>query len=101
MIKKIATILALTVSMAANAGFISGNNLHSMLAGDDGKIAASVGYIAGIFDMTDHCAPKSVTLSQVVDMTRDMLNESPQIRNYDANILIGTMLIKNWPCKKI
>jgi len=95
------TALALTASLTANAGFVSGNQLHDMLSGDEQKIAASVGYIAGVFDMTDHCAPKSVTLTQVVDMTRDMLNASPQIRNYDANILIGALLVKNWPCKKI
>jgi len=94
------TALALAASLTANAGFVSGNDLHSILYEIGDKQSAGIGYIAGIFDASDHCAPKTVTLDQVVDMVKEMLRVNPEIRNLDASLLVGSMLIKTWPCKK-
>lgn len=98
--KTIITIVALVASMAANAALVTGNDLHSILYEPGDKQSAGIGYIAGIFDAADHCAPKTVTLDQVVDMVKEMLKANPEIRNMDASLLVGAMLIRTWPCKK-
>jgi hypothetical protein len=94
----------LFVSTSATAAFRDGNKLLSEINSStlDDKIYA-MGYIAGVSDATysaTHCAPGNVTLSQIMDMTRDYLTRNASIRNLPADILISTMLTDRWPCPK-
>ena len=94
----------LFVSTSATAAFRDGNKLLSELNSSDvdDKIYA-MGYIAGVTDSmhrVTHCAPGNVTLSQIIDMTRDYITRHSSVRNLPADFLISTMLADRWPCPK-
>jgi hypothetical protein len=92
--------IALAFSMSANAGYLTGNKLDTLIKGSPAESVLASGYILGVFDAyhnIGHCAPGSVTITQVVDMTKIMLKDAA-IRNQPADVLILMMLDKYWPC---
>lgn len=94
----------LFVSTSATAAFRDGNKLLSEINSSqlDDKIYA-MGYIAGVADSlhrVTHCAPGNVTLSQILDMTRDYITRHASVRNLPADFLISTMLSDRWPSPK-
>ena len=92
----------LFVSTSSSAAFRDGNKLLSEIRSshlDDNVYA--MGYIAGVTDAMHgimHCAPGNVTLSQIIDMTKEYLVKNASIRNLAADVLVGTMLSVRWPC---
>ena len=94
---------ALASSTAAHAEFVNGDLLRAALASDK-EIAKqqATGYIVGVFDATRgnaHCAPTSVTVSELVAMTTQMLEEVGALRSHTADVLIGSMLKLRYPCE--
>lgn len=101
--KKLLTLTALTLSLSANAAFFSGNDLLLRLTGSNAESVLARGYIAGVFDSyhgIGHCAPETVTLGEVVNLTRIALVTDPSLRNGPADVIIWKMLERNWPCAK-
>lgn len=99
------TLAAITLfaCVSAQAGYVTGNKLDSMLKGDNIETAIGSGYVLGVFDSyykVGHCAPDTVSITQVIDMAKIMLKTSPATRNEPADILLLEMLGKYWPCPK-
>lgn len=100
--KTLAAIILITCT-SAHAGYVTGNKLDSMLKGQTTENAIGSGYVLGVFDAyykVGHCAPDTVTITQVIDMTKIMLKASPEKRNEPADLLILDMLERYWPCPK-
>lgn len=102
--KRIASALLLVASLSANAEFMSGNKLLDALNMEPGiQRGAAMGYIMGISDMGwgfTHCTPGSVTLGQILDLVRNHLTASPEIRHRTGDILVTQVLGATWPCQK-
>lgn len=47
-----------------------------------------------------YCIPAGVTQRQIIDVTINYLQNSPEIRNLPAIILIEMAFMKAWPCTK-
>ena len=100
---KLRPTILLTLSLSAHAEFVDGNGLHNLLNGTDADKASGRAYIAGVFDSfhrIGHCAPESVALGQVEDMTRITLRSDPANRHESASVLVLVMLDRYWPCPK-
>lgn len=100
--KLLPTIL-LTLSLSANAEFVDGNKLHSWLNGTETDQAIALGYVGGVFDSfhgLGHCAPTTVTMGQIEEMTRISLRTNPATRHQEASLLVLVMLERYWPCPK-
>jgi hypothetical protein len=96
-------LVILAFATAANASYMSGNELHTRLNGSEQDRAIAVGYIAGVADAYSgiaHCSPPSVTVGQVVDMTVYVLEKMPEYRHMPADQIIGQFLNQAWPCEK-
>jgi len=99
------TILALALICGnAQAGFYSGNDLLQKIDSDNhGDRMLSMGYVMGVFDLGHtilHCAPASVTVGQVHDLTAAYLRGFPAKRHKLADSLITDALSTAWPCPK-
>ena len=86
----------------AHAGFLTGNKLYDSLISDQTvERLYALGYITGVHDAlegTNHCSPTNVTAGQVRDVVRRHLDQNPEFRNFDADILARVALSKAWPC---
>ncbi len=102
--KKLAVVAMLALSFNANAEFFSGNKLLSLTtSSSEIDLALGFGYIAGVFDLgmgTTHCAPDTVTLKQVADMTLKLLRDVPEQREKSADQFVTAAISSVWPCKK-
>lgn len=101
--KNLLTLSVLSLSLTANAAFLSGNDLLMRLSSTGAEQVIARGYVAGVFDAYQglgHCAPESVTLTQVVDMTKIALTSDPSVRNGPADVIVWKMLERYWPCAK-
>lgn len=101
--KLLAFTFALFLPIAANATFISGNELlQKMNSPENIEKAFALGYVTGVFDSFDeivHCnAPLSVTAGQVRDIVKKYLENNPATRNKSAELLIATAINQLWPC---
>ena len=105
--KKLAVtaVLAALTAGSISAQVITGNKLYSYLNSSDTNYRyAAVGYIAGVMDTGSeavHCAPPSVTLSQVTEMVEQTLHGMPEKRHYSADRIVMAVLEFNWPSKII
>lgn len=103
--KKLAVtaVLAALTAGSISAQVLTGNKLYSYLnSSDENYRYAGVGYIAGVMDTGSeavHCAPSSVTLSQVTDLVVQTLQGMPEKRHYSADRIVMAVLEFNWPCK--
>lgn len=99
--KKLLTTLLLVPTMA-HAGFLTGNKLYEgMISEQTVERLYALGYITGVHDaleQTNHCSPSNATAGQVRDVVRRYLDQNPEFRNFDADILIRIALSKAWPC---
>lgn len=87
----------------AHAEFMTGNALLSDLKGSASEHLFAQGYVSGVFDAgltITHCPPKSITLGQIVDMTKRRLEDTPETPHQSADVLILNMLKATWPCAK-
>ena len=62
------------------------------------------GYIAGVHDsqsgITICVPPNTVTLGQMSDMVKQLLERAPSERHLSADIFVQAALSDRWPCKK-
>jgi hypothetical protein len=100
--KRLISIVLLTVSTAASANFYTGNDIKSRLDGGDTSQGMLVlGYVAGVSDLSRgeyHCAPAGVTLGQLRDIAYTAINRDPSNRHLNASVLITLALMERWPC---
>jgi hypothetical protein len=100
--KKLIAVLLIVPAMA-HAEFITGNQLLSDLQSTENvKRTFAMGYIAGVADShhsVTYCPPGGINLGQIRDMTEQYLIINASTRNFSADILIGDMLNRRWPCK--
>jgi len=94
----------LFVPVMANAEFVSGNKLlDDIQATDNIRRSFAMGYIAGVADShqsVTYCPPSGINLGQLRDMTEQYLIINASTRNLSADVLIGDMLNRRWPCKQ-
>jgi hypothetical protein len=99
-------ILTLSLALAcvsARAEFVTGNELLTRMNGDATARAFALAYVAGVHDSMRgiaHCSPESVTLGQVHDMTRQLLDRLPSDRHMSADQFVVAALTQAWPCEK-
>ena len=104
MMKKILLIAALFCSNSfaqPSSILYSGQELYNKLNSD--RLSA-MGYIAGVADaqsgVTICIPPNMVTLGQMSDMVKQMLERAPSERHLPADIFVQAALEQRWPCKK-
>jgi hypothetical protein len=102
MVKKLVAGLLLLPSLAC-AEFITGNQLLSDIQSTDNmRRTFAMGYVAGVADAhhsVTYCPPSGINLGQLRDMTEQYLIINASTRNLSADVLIGDMLNRRWPCK--
>ncbi|MCA3109872.1 MAG: hypothetical protein ING91_19285 [Rhodocyclaceae bacterium] len=95
-------MLIFALSAPAQAEFMTGNQLYGdMLSRDPVRIATAQGYLMGVFDAyqhTAHCAPGTVNLRQVWDVSLRMLETAATLRHEAADQLVVAVLKVAWPC---
>lgn len=93
----------LFVPAMAQAEFITGNQLLSDIQSNEPVRRGFVmGYIAGVADANNSitwCPPGGINLGQLRDMVEQYLIANASLRNLSADVLIGDMLNRRWPCK--
>lgn len=95
---------ALAFNLSANAEFKDGNKLLSEINGDNHySRGVAMGYVMGVADAIGGalaCMPSNLTGGQLIDMTKQYLENNPSVRHYSADSIIVAMLGQAWPCKK-
>lgn len=96
-------LIALLFPIAAHAEFYTGNILLDKLQSHNTiDKAVALGYVMGVFDANQgatHCAGnRDITAGQIQDMARAYLENNPSNRNRTADILLGELFKKAWPC---
>jgi hypothetical protein len=106
----------MSVSAAARADYVTGNELYADCTAPDGENARSgfcQGYIAAIADVARQtsqvptlgvlgeveCADKNVTLKQMFDVVTRYLAAYPETRHLAAASLVAHALAEAFPCK--
>ena len=104
MMKKILLIAALFCSNSfaqQNSTMYSGQDLYTRITSNP---ALANGYIAGVHDaqsgVTICIPPNMVTLGQMSDMVKQMLERTPSERHLPADIFVQAALEQRFPCKK-
>ena len=87
---------------------LTGNELFADLKRND--VSYEYGYSSGfLFGAVQksvletkkiYCIPSGVTQRQIIDVTINYLQNSPEIRNLPAIILIEMGFMRAWPCSK-
>jgi hypothetical protein len=90
-------------SAAVYAGaYITGNFLYDSQKAVGKELL--LGYVAGIhdsyYDARLFCKPDNVPLGQAVDVVAKYLNDHPEKRHLEAQLLVVVALTEAWPCKK-
>ena len=102
--KSLFMAIAIVASFSANAEFLTGNMLLERLESQDPFTnGMGLGYVAGVYDVTRgfaHCPPQTITLGQVADMTKMLLNSRPDLRHKTADIFVVLPLRNLFPCPK-
>ncbi len=103
--KKVLISIVLLVSASAHAQpssiMYSGQELYTRMASN--PVLAN-GYIAGVHDSQSGvtiCIPSNtVTLGQMSDMVKQMLERNPSERHLSADMFVQAALEQRFPCKK-
>lgn len=95
----------LFVPVISHAAFKTGNDLWmDMTSKDYFGLANSIGYITGVADTARgylYCPPADgggITAGQMQDMVKNYLQANPQIRNFNADLIVINVLKQAWPC---
>ncbi|CAB4134774.1 hypothetical protein UFOVP274_60 [uncultured Caudovirales phage] len=100
--KKLAICLMFPV--IAHAEFWTGNQLLAKMQDPSaGERMFALGYVSGVSDALTGvvtCPPLSVTVGQVNDMVRSLLEANPGDRHKSADIFVRAAMQAQWPCKK-
>ena len=100
---KLTAAILLCLCITAHAEFLTGNKLLQYMQGTEQEQAFALGYVAGSFDVgsgTNHCPPANITIKQVSDMTKLLLDRVPQHREKSADSFVSAILKTTWPCKQ-
>ena len=93
----------LLIPTIVSAEFVSGNQLlNDIQSTETVRRTFAMGYVAGVADAHNsvtYCPPAGVSLGQLRDMTEQYLIINASMRNLSADVLIGDMLNRRWPCK--
>lgn len=85
----------------AQSVMYSGQDLYTRLTSNP---TIANGYIAGVHDsqsgVTICVPPNTVTLGQMSDMVKQLLERVPSERHLSADIFVQGALSVRWPCKK-
>lgn len=103
--KKLLLALLMVPAMA-KAEFYTGNDLYTKMTNEHSVVdrALSMGFVTGVYDVGVYlyfCPPKpetSITVGQVVDMSKNWLATNANRRNELAQSLLLEMFRKAWPC---
>jgi hypothetical protein len=101
--KKLILLSMFCASAHAQNGSImySGQDLYTRITSNP---ALANGYIAGVHDSQSGvtiCIPSNtVTLGQMSDMVKALLEKVPSERHLPADIFVQAALENRWPCKK-
>ena len=99
--KKLILLSMFCASAHAQSILYSGQELYNKLTND--RLSA-MGYIAGVADsqsgLTICIPPNMVTLGQMSDMVKQMLERNPSERHLSADIFVQAALEQRFPCKK-
>lgn len=101
--KKLVAVTIMCTALTAQAEFLSGNKLLQYMQGTELERGFALGYVAGAFDVgmnTNHCPPQQVTIQQVLDITKLVLEKLPQHRDKSADSFVSFALKQAWPCKQ-
>lgn len=98
-----AAAAALLAAAPARAEFWSGNDLLAHLTHTEAEQRLlGLGYVMGVFDTgsgVTHCPQNGrVTAGQLRDMTVQVLQAAPQLRDKTADVLLVAAFKTNWPC---
>ena len=102
-------VLAVALTPASAAIFLTGNTLAERCAGDvvnpnapdTYPAGVCIGYVAGVSDQIDTaCTPKGVTVGQIVAVVKKYLNDHHERLHYSAASLVEEALQAAFPCKK-
>ena len=99
--RALALILALAAS-SAQAQFLTGNELFDRLNGSTVQQVNAVGYITGVADAelgTMWCPPPSISVRQIVDLTKRLLEALPEKRHENASAFVLASVRMTWPCE--
>jgi hypothetical protein len=102
--RKLILSVCLLAALPAHAEFLTGNKLLQLIKSSaENERNFAFGYVAGAFDTGHgavHCAPENVTVGQVTDMVKNLLETTPSQRHKSADQFVNAMLSTTWPCKK-
>jgi hypothetical protein len=87
---------------SAQAEFWTGNQLLSKMTGDTNAQLLAIGYVTGAADAmtgTRYCPPVGVTVGQVYDMTKRLLESAPGQRHQSGDMFVAAAM-SDWPCKQ-
>jgi len=101
--KKLIAGALLVASFSANAEFLYGNKMLSMMNGSESEKSFIMGYIAGAADSamgTRFCPKGEVTVGQIHDIVKEFLVKYPQHRNETADTIVIATISTLMPCKE-
>jgi hypothetical protein len=89
---------------SAQAEFWTGNQLLAKMQDSSaGERMFALGYVSGVADAltgTITCPPLTVSVGQVNDMVRALLEANPGDRHKSADVFVFTAMKAQWPCKQ-
>lgn len=93
-------IALMAISVPAHA--ITGNDLHDACFNTSTRTYADswvIGAMDGLTGYNIHtCIPDGVLYKQVADVVCTALDQYPEIRHYNAGLLLRASVEKAWPC---
>ena len=99
--KLILSAAMLCGTVQAQSVMYSGQELYTRMTSNP---TIANGYIAGVHDsqsgVTICVPPNTVTLGQMSDMVKQLLERAPSERHLSADIFVQGALSDRWPCKK-
>jgi hypothetical protein len=92
------------VATLAHAEFYSGNELYTRITSSESWHRSFVnGYVSGIADAAhgvSYCPQPNVTLGQLVDLTKQLLERMPAQRHASADGFVVVAITTAFPCAK-
>ena len=99
----IRTLILALACTSAHAEFFDGNKLLADMNGSQMRQMSAIGYIMGVSDTLQGvsvCPPPQVLAGQMHDMVKQYLEDNPALRHHTADIIVGHVLSRAWPCKQ-
>ncbi len=83
--------------------FWDGNKLFSAMNGSQYEKMHALGYVMGVIDNDANksfCAPSTATLGQMHDIVKVQLEGRPELRHFNADVIVRVSLARVWPCER-